>query len=451
LKMYRWEIKFKEIISELRRKGVKLMRKVLYLGDVLAHRLAWSSHYMGAFFMFMLYDVTGGTLEIGEVFSAYFILGFIRFYFVYFVSNAFNFVAETRLLFKRLDVIMDTPEMETVVFEAPKDSQNAIEFDNYTAYWALEHLVKDAPGLKRNLSSTAFDPSRFDTSDLRAVLQDLNLNIKKGTINAVIGSVGASKTSFLLSSTGEILKTTGALRYQGRLAYVEQEPTIFAGNFRESILFGNEYNEEFYRRVIKACNLESDLKLFPNGDMSVVGERGNNLSGGQKARLALARALYANADIYLLDDPLSAVDAKIAKSIYTEAITGLLKGKTVIFVTHQVHFVRELESIIAIEDGKVAGTGSFDELKQQGVDVDKLFSVERELNVFLGERMQEINTLLLRVLERKKKIEGLTGLEGKLNLIVEENQHVNSIVTEKHVQIEVFHKTAAHGQVESGK
>ena len=330
--------------------------------------------------MFMLYDVTGGTLQIGEVFSAYFILGFIRFYFVYFVSNAFNFVAETRLLFKRLDVIMDTPEMEAVVFEAPKDPQNAIEFDNYTAYWAMEHLVKDGPDMKKNISATAFDPSKFDTSELRPVLRDMNLKIKKGTVNAVIGSVGASKTSFLLSFTGEIPKTTGALRYKGKIAYVEQEPTIFAGNFRESILFGNEYNEEFYKKVIKACNLESDLKLFPNGDMSIVGERGNNLSGGQKARLALARAVYANADIYLLDDPLSAVDAKVAKSIYNEAITGLLKDKTVILVTHQVHFVRGLENIIVIQDGKVAGTGSFDELQGQGVDVNKIFSVEKDEN-----------------------------------------------------------------------
>jgi len=333
---------------------------------------------MAAFLMFMLYDVTGGTLLISEVFSAYFILGFLRFYFVYFVSNAFNFVVETRLLFKRLDVIMDYPEMETVTFEAPKDPANAVEFDKYTAYWAMEHLVKDAPDLKKHISATAFDPSKFDTSDLRPVLRDVDLNIKKGSLTALIGAVGNSKTSFLLSFTGEIPKTTGALRYKGKIAYVEQEPTIFAGNFRESILFGNEYNEEFYKKVIKACNLESDLKLFPNGDMFIVGERGNNLSGGQKARLALARAVYANADIYLLDDPLSAVDAKVAKSIFSETILGLLKDKTVILATHQVHFVRELEHIIVIDDGKVAGSGSFEELKQQGVDVNKIFSVEKD-------------------------------------------------------------------------
>ena len=144
-------------------------------------------------------------------------------------------------------------------------------------------------------------------------------------------------------------KSIGSLRYTGRVTYVEQEPTIFSGTSRESILFGREYDEEFYNRVIKACNLESDLKLFSKGDMSPIGERDNNLSGGQKARLALTRAVYSDADTYSLDDLISAVDAKVAKSIFNGTICGLLSIKTVILITHQVHFVRDLGNIIVMD------------------------------------------------------------------------------------------------------
>ena len=163
------------------------------------------------------------------------------------------------------------------------------------------------------------------------------------------------------------------MRYTGSIAFVEQEPTIFAGTFRENVTFGKPYEPEFYKTVVKACNLESDLKLFPQGDLSEIGEKGNNLSGGQKARLALARAVYSQADIYLLDDPLSAVDPKVARSIFGNAIERVLKGKTVLLTTHQVDFARGCENIILMEDGRVLGSGTYEELKRQNIDVDKVF------------------------------------------------------------------------------
>jgi len=163
------------------------------------------------------------------------------------------------------------------------------------------------------------------------------------------------------------------LRYTGNISFAEQEPTIFAGTFRENVCFGKPYEPEFYKTVVKACNLEGDLKLFPQGDLSEIGERGNNLSGGQKARLALARAVYSQADIYLLDDPLSAVDPKVARSIYANAIEKVLKGKTILLTTHQVDFARSCENIILMENGRVLGSGTYEDLKQQNIDVDKVF------------------------------------------------------------------------------
>ena len=398
LKMYTWELKFRDIIADLRKRDIKLIRKVLYWINVLSRGLCWGAQYMAAFLMFMLYHFNGGELTMGKAFSAYFVLGFIRIYFVYFVSNGFSFIAEARLFFERFDKIMNAPEMEEITFESPLDANNSIEFDQFTAHWTDKDQTNS--GSSNSIES-------------KPTLIDLNLKLAKGSLNAVVGAVGAGKTSLLLSFTGEMPKTTGKLRYEGKIAYVEQEPTIFEGTFRENVLFGKDYDEAFYNKVIKACNLENDLKLFPQGDMSMIGEGGNNLSGGQKARLALARAVYANADIYLLDDPLSAVDAKVAKSIYQDCIKGLLKEKTVILVTHRVYFVRDVENIIVMERGKITGNGNFNQLKEQGIDVNTIFSIDEKEEEDLEENLyEETEAKETDVLLKKEEVEQKHDDEG---------------------------------------
>ena len=127
---------------------------------------------------------------------------------------------------------------------------------------------------------------------------------------------------------------TGDLKVNGKLALVSQQAWIFNTTLRENVIFGGDFDQAKFDKVIKACNLESDLKLLSNGDLTEIGERGVNLSGGQKQRVNLARALYSEADIYLLDDPLSALDAKVAKSVFQEYVKGALKDMTVILVTH---------------------------------------------------------------------------------------------------------------------
>ena len=420
LKMYTWETKFIEQISSLRKKDVALTREALFWSDVLARSIKFSAHHVSTFLMFMLYYVTGGELTIAKVFSGYSVLGFIRFYFVYFVGHAFDFVVEAKLLFQRLDKIMEAPEMGDIVVDAPLNQENSVEFDSYTGYWGSDEGAGTVTELEVKVDSKhKASTAPINAPEARAALTNINLNLKKGSTNAVVGSIGSGKTSFLLAFTGEIPKNIGNLRFKGRVAYVEQEPTIFAGTVRESILFGNKFNEEFYNKVIKVCNLESDLKLFPQGDMSFIEERGTNLSGGQRARIALARAVYADADIYLLDDPLSAVDTKVAKSLYNDAIQGILKEKTVILVTHQVHFVREAENIIVMEHGKVAGSGTFEQLQQQGVDVNRIFSIDHtnknEQQTVAVAATQNTNTTALTK---------TTNNEGFIDDFYEDNQEV---------------------------
>lgn len=153
-----------------------------------------------------------------------------------------------------------------------------------------------------------------------------------------------------------------------------QEPWLFTGTVRSNILFGQPYDRDRYRQVIKKCALERDFALLPHGDRTVVGERGASLSGGQKARIGLARACYRKAAIYLLDDPLSAVDAHVSKHLFEQCLRDFLKEKTVILVTHQLQFLQYVDQIIILANGHVEAVGSYDNLRESGLDFAKLLS-----------------------------------------------------------------------------
>ena len=369
LKMYTWEMKFKEKISALRKVEIKMLKKSGNTSNIL-NGINFSTQNISTFLLLMPYNLAGNQLSVGAVFSGYFVLSYIRLHSSYFFGLAMTFLTDARLLLKNIEEVLESEEFGANSSKEPTDAQNVAEFENFTAYWDSGDRQQSEKPIISEKNARKKEPMSLE---VRPVLTDINLHIKKGSLNALVGAVGSGKTSFLMCFTGEMPKTSGTFRYKGSISYVEQEPTIFAGTFRENVTFGRPYEPEFYRKVVKACSLDNDLKLFPNGDQSEIGERGNNLSGGQKARLALARAVYSQADINLLDDPLSAVDPKVARSIYNNAITDVLKGKTVLLTTHQVDFARSCENIILMEKGKVLGSGTYEELKEQGIDVDKVF------------------------------------------------------------------------------
>jgi ABC-type multidrug transport system fused ATPase/permease subunit len=187
------------------------------------------------------------------------------------------------------------------------------------------------------------------------VLRDLNLTISEG-LTIVVGKVGAGKTALLQSILGELdLKSGNAVVPNKMMGYCAQTPWLQSMSIRDNILFFTPYNESRYREVLDACELLPDMATFTNGDLSAIGENGIGLSGGQKARVALARAVYSNAPIILLDDPLSALDHSTAELIVRKLFSGnFLKGKTVVLVTHRVDLVRHLASqILRVEDGTI--------------------------------------------------------------------------------------------------
>jgi ABC-type multidrug transport system ATPase subunit len=178
----------------------------------------------------------------------------------------------------------------------------------------------------------------------------------------VVGSVGSGKSSLISALLGELPRTEGSLKLNGSLAYAAQEAFIFNSTVRENIIFGKPFEMQKYRAVLEASALVSDLAQFTAGDQTEIGERGVNLSGGQKQRIAIARALYADADIILLDDPLSAVDAHVSKHLFEKAIQGMLNDKLVVLATNQLQYLPFATEIIFLQGNEMVAKGKFADL-----------------------------------------------------------------------------------------
>uniref|UniRef100_A0A452GXN3 ATP binding cassette subfamily C member 2 n=1 Tax=Gopherus agassizii TaxID=38772 RepID=A0A452GXN3_9SAUR len=204
----------------------------------------------------------------------------------------------------------------------------------------------------------------------------VTLDIKPGHLVAVVGAVGSGKSSLVSAVLGEMENLKGHINIQGSVAYVPQQAWIQNATLKDNILFGSDLDEARYQQVVEACALLPDLKLLPGGDLTEIGEKGINLSGGQKQRVSLARAVYSDADIYLLDDPLSAVDAHVGKHLFDQVLgpDGLLQGKTRILVTHSVSFLPRTDEIVVLVAGAVSEQGSYSTLLANGGAFAQLLS-----------------------------------------------------------------------------
>jgi len=193
-------------------------------------------------------------------------------------------------------------------------------------------------------------------------LHNLSLHVKSKMLIMVTGPVGSGKTNLLMTILREIPIFSGQLSVTGKIAYVSQMPWIFTGTVRENILFGRTFNQVQYHSVLEVCDLNPDISSFPKGDLTMIGQRGVMLSGGQRARVALARAVYSDADIFLLDDPLSAVDAKVGKHLLEKCICEKLVDKIRILVTHQLQHLYQADKVIVLKEGRIVGEGTYEEL-----------------------------------------------------------------------------------------
>ncbi|KAG0364270.1 ABC transporter type 1, transmembrane domain-containing protein [Gamsiella multidivaricata] len=267
------------------------------------------------------------------------------------------------------------PEIETEKEKKIREKQEAKKH---------KQLVKEA----RKAGKPAPEKEVPVEKNYGPTLMDINIKVARGDLTAVVGRVGQGKSSLLNAIIGDMYRRQGSVKVYGRLAYVPQQAWIVNATLKDNIIFGNEFDQARYDHILMACGLLPDIAMLPAGDQTEIGERGINLSGGQKQRVSLARAAYENADVYLFDDPLSAVDAHVDQHLWQHLIgpTGLLKDKTRLLVTHAIHHLEHTDRIIVIKEGRVAEVGRYNDLMEAK---DSLYQLITEYSVNQGRARKE--------------------------------------------------------------
>lgn len=267
------------------------------------------------------------------------------------------------------------PMVITSIIEA------SVAVGRLTAFFTAEELQADAVILRGAVEeqgdesiSVRDGTFSWDRYANRNALEDINFTAAKGELTCVVGRVGAGKSSFLQALLGDLWKVKGQVVVHGKTAYVAQQPWVMNASVKENILFGHRYDSMFYEQTVKACALLEDFAQLPDGDETEVGERGISLSGGQKARLTLARAVYARADVYLLDDCLSAVDQHVGRHLIDNVLgpKGLLSGKTRVLATNSIPVLMEADFICMIREGKIIERGTYNQLMAMKGEISNL-------------------------------------------------------------------------------
>ncbi|KAL6991625.1 Multidrug resistance-associated protein 9 [Sarracenia purpurea var. burkii] len=261
-------------------------------------------------------------------------------------------------------------------------------------FLAEERILLPNPPLKPELPAISIKDGYFswDSKVEKATLSNINLDIPVGSLVAVVGGTGEGKTSLISAMIGELppLADTSVV-IRGAVAYVPQISWIFNATVRENILFGSNFESARYWKAIDVTALQHDLDLLPGHDLTEIGERGVNISGGQKQRVSMARAVYSNADVYIFDDPLSALDAHVGRQVFNNCIKEELQGKTRVLVTNQLHFLPQVDNIILVSEGMIKEAGTFEQLSRSGTLFQKLMENAGKMEEHVDEKEDDIN------------------------------------------------------------
>ncbi|KAJ4782160.1 ABC transporter C family member 8 [Rhynchospora pubera] len=352
IKLQSWEERFRRIVGSLRDIEFKWLSET-QLKKAYGAALYWMSPTVVSAVMFAGAAVTGSApLNASTIFTA---LATLRVMSepVRFLPEIITILIQVKVSLDRIQVFLLEDELREE--DVKRDCQKKMDWD-----------VKVEGG-------------EFSWGPIGGplTLRNVSFEIRRGEKVAICGPVGAGKSSLLYALLGEIPKHNGSVEVYGSVAYVSQTAWIQSGTIRENILFGKSFDEERYEKAVKACALDKDIENFDSGDATEIGQRGLNMSGGQKQRIQLARAVYNDADVYLLDDPFSAVDAHTAATLFYDCVMGALGKKTVILVTHQVEFLAEVDIIFVMEDGQITQLGTYSELLGDGTPFEKLVNAHR--------------------------------------------------------------------------
>eukprot|EP01113_Clastostelium_recurvatum_P045650 TRINITY_DN786_c0_g1_i1.p1 TRINITY_DN786_c0_g1~~TRINITY_DN786_c0_g1_i1.p1 ORF type:complete len:1526 (-),score=434.15 TRINITY_DN786_c0_g1_i1:5921-10498(-) len=369
MKFFAWEDNFLGKIDRIRDHELATLRRSVFLRAFTT--FIWSTTpIFVAVLVFATFVLTGGVLTPDKAFPALALFNILRFP-LNMLPNVISSLIESRVSLNRVQNFLLASELDPLAVEHNRSSSSSISSPSEASTKGIrEGLGKGARDV-----SLAIQQGDFQwTEGAKPTLTDINLEVYKGELIAVVGSVGSGKSSLVSALLGDIKKQKGHVLINGSIAYVPQQAWMQNTTLRENILFGLPMSSR-YEECIAACELRQDIAMLPNGDSTEIGEKGINLSGGQKQRVSCARAMYQNSDVYILDSPLSAVDAHVGKSIFENFIAGALGGKTRILVTHQLHLLPYMDRIIVLKDGRIAEIGTYQELMANGEELSELVRV----------------------------------------------------------------------------
>ncbi|XP_070211573.1 ATP-binding cassette subfamily C member 4-like [Littorina saxatilis] len=312
------------------------------------------------------------------------------------LDNIQNFL----LLDEEKEQIKDLRLHRTVSYRNEPYADWVVDIDHMTARWPTVHTGERKRFQKRRTrDSTSSTKSLLHESDVEHAfsLKYLSLQVKKGELLAVVGPQLSGKTSLLMTLIGELPYEIGQISVNGRVAFCAQEPWLFSGSVRDNIVFGDTYDATRYEMVIGACSLTQLLEILPEGDETQVGERGLDLSRGYKAKITLARAVYHNADIYLLDDIFSCVDSQTRQDIMKWCISGTLESKTRVIVTRNLQYLKAANRIAVLREGSLFDIGSYEELQSKGVDIREFVTSDQSQSQHKGQLEAEEENFRVRL------------------------------------------------------
>ncbi|XP_055893890.1 multidrug resistance-associated protein 1-like isoform X1 [Biomphalaria glabrata] len=354
LKLYAWETTFEQQIQSLRHREVQLLRTVAILNVISVFSWLCSPVLVTTItFITYIYRSSPHSLDANTAFVSLILFNILSVP-MHKLPNIISDLISAHVSIKRLKDFLCSENL----------SQNRSGRENRKDRMFYEGQFKQIRTRNETyaiaISSGTF---RWDRSS-QPVLKSINLNIPQGKLVALVGHIGSGKSSLLSALLGEMDKVCGDVLVKGQIAYLPQQAWIQNKSIKQNILFGRQYHQHHYNKVIKGCALHTDLEHFIGGDKAEVGENGINLSGGQKQRVSLARTVYGESDVLLLDDPLSSLDMHVGKHIFKNVISnsGLLKTKTRLLVTHGVHWLPMVDFILVLQHGQIIQSGTYENL-----------------------------------------------------------------------------------------
>ncbi|XP_061509608.1 multidrug resistance-associated protein 1 isoform X6 [Anopheles gambiae] len=385
LKLYAWEPSFEQQILKIRDKEVKVLKSAAYLNA--GTSFIWScAPFLVSLVTFATYVLVdeNNVLDASTAFVSLSLFNILRFPLSMLPMLISNMV-QTSVSVNRINTFLNQEELDPDNVQHDEKESSPLLIENGVFSWGGEETT----------------------------LKNINVRVEKNQIVAVVGTVGSGKSSLLSAFLGEMDKISGRVNTLGRIAYVSQQAWIQNATLKDNILFGKPMDQRRYARVIEACALKPDIEMLPGGDMTEIGEKGINLSGGQKQRVSLARAVYNDADVYFLDDPLSAVDSHVGKHIFEQVIgpSGLLAKKTRVLVTHGITYLPNTDKIFVLREGEISESGTYQEL------MDKKGAFAE----FLIQHLQEVSEEEEDLDEIKQQLENSVGGEELLNQLKRSN------------------------------